>query len=70
MMNFRRLKETYLYNHKSLTPATLWTIFLKLVIFNIWCPLVHYERLTRGAVWLKVWLYYPLAHQCRDFIDK
>ena len=56
MMNFRRLKETYLYNHKSLTPATLWTIFLKLVIFNIWCPLVHYyyyyyERLTRGAVW-------------------
>ena len=35
MMNFRRLKETYLYNHKSLTPATLWTIFLKLVIFNI-----------------------------------
>lgn len=53
MMNFRRLKETYLYNHKSLTPATLWTIFLKLVIFNIWCPLVHYERLIRGAVWLK-----------------
>ena len=51
MMNFRRLKETYLYNHKSLIPATLWTIFLKLVIFNIWCPLVHYERLTRGAVW-------------------